>query len=275
MDLLRGADNYRKLCTSECCGLLLWLQFRRKRLQYSVWSEGCYIAAHHVDIFAGVLTHLQHVFACQRLRRIGACGKQHHRIAHAVGLRPRRLAQRNHAEEWDLSDAPFLHCQHDLRTRAHLRGKVALTIHGHLADVVDSKPNDNTLLAMSAPEILFAGTAHAITGALIGSIVDANFPKLEDDVTHSKGGVVLGMEVLLQFGLSYLVLSETMAILLPGDNNYSSPIGDGTSITFCFATQPNFWRKVERLRRLATGEDERTRPLLTTGPNAPSGAIGN
>ncbi len=127
---------------------------------------------------------------------------------------------------------------------------------------------------MSAPEILFTGTAHAITGALIGSLVDANFPRLEEDITRSKSSVVLAMEVLLQFGLSYLVLSEAMALLLPGDSNYITPIGDGTSLTFCFApqVQPNFWRKIKRLRAIATGEQQRAAPLRQAP--APSGQIG-
>ncbi len=131
---------------------------------------------------------------------------------------------------------------------------------------------------MSSFEYVTTGVAHAATGALMGSAVDAVFPRLESAFLNNnlaspqtKSALQLSAEVLLQFSLGYLSFCETMHFLMPA-GAYQSPIGDGTGTYFYFATQYEFWRKVKHLRNMVRSELD-TAEMRNAGAAAAKQAI--
>lgn len=109
-------------------------------------------------------------------------------------------------------------------------------------------------------ELVVTAYAHAGTGILVGSTVDALFPRFHSNAFDNKDShklksmLTVAAEVAGQFGLGYLAMAELMRLFLPAGANYRSPIGDGLSTYFFLESQPHLRAKIAWLVAQARGD---------------------
>jgi hypothetical protein len=127
---------------------------------------------------------------------------------------------------------------------------------------------------MDTVHTLLTAAGHASLGIGLGVVMDVLYPKYDPKVDD----VRLLLETLGQFALGYVAVSESMRMLLPRDDGYISPIGDGTSIYFFYMVQPSFelrvldiasrlQRKVQSVVHDVEGHKKKPKPA-----GAPAGA---
>lgn len=74
-------------------------------------------------------------------------------------------------------------------------------------------------------ETLITAASHSLTGIFTGTFVDQLFPPY----VETKSDLMNALELSAQFSLGFLALGEMMNVLIPNNNLYQSPIGDGKS----------------------------------------------
>lgn len=100
----------------------------------------------------------------------------------------------------------------------------------------------------STTETVLTAAGQAIVCSALGRAIDSSFPPVDD----GKSDLQLALEVGAQFAASYFVTTEVMRAMMPANEGYVSPVGDGTAVYFLLSNQPNLRIKMDDLAGRAT-----------------------